>query len=211
MGPPRGRRRRPGRATRTGPPQVTRWDGPGGKRGPGAPRGPAGGFGLVVLVAPKMAPGAGGSLALRPGQTVRSREWGGGGGAGRTHSPPPPPAPPRERYGPLPPLPAPAGIPHPARPEGEGAAPTPAPPPPPPMVRSGPRHLSSGGGGGVYAGAILFPPSTVGASALRDGGRLASLAPCLGRLPSPPQRSAAFAGSPLPTHPRAPVVGAARP
>lgn len=121
----------------------------------------------------------------------------GGGRGNSAHSfPSAPPAPPRERYGPLPPLPAPAGIPHPARPEGEGAAPTPA-PPPPPMVRSGPRHLSSGGGGGVYAGAILFPPSTVGASALRDGGRLGSLAPWLGRFPSPPQRSAAFAGTPF--------------
>lgn len=60
-GPPRGWRRRPGRGARTGPPQVTRWDGPGGQRGPGTPRGPAGGFRLVVLVAPKMAPGAGGA------------------------------------------------------------------------------------------------------------------------------------------------------
>lgn len=53
----------------------------------------------------------------------------------------------------------------------------------------------------MYAGAILFPPSTVGASALRDGGRLGSLAPWLGRFPSPPQRSAAFAGIPRPPPP----------
>lgn len=144
--------------------------------------------------------------------TNRSLPRVGGGRGSRAHSfPSAPPRPPAGEVRSAPPPPRPSRDPPPGPAGGRRGCPHPRSPPPPPMVRSGPRHLSSGGGGGVYAGAILFPPSTVGASALRDGGRLASLAPCLGRLPSPPQRSAAFAGSPLPTPPRAPVVGAARP
>lgn len=163
-GPPRGRRRRPGRGTRTGPPQVTRWDGPGGQRDAGARRGPAGGFGLVVLVAPKMAPGAGGCLAPGTGWTVRSREWGGGEGGWRggvcviraQSSPFPRRGRGTVRFSPLP---APAGIRRPPRTEGEGAAPTPASSHPAPcVVQSGPRHLTSGRGE-----AILFPPPALSA------------------------------------------------